>query len=223
MLLVMHRKGTLIYDDGMQLVRLQPVLLTILGVTVFSGIFSAGFDQLWNYHLLHHFTFPTLGHLTPVTWFSIIEAGIVITQFCGASIAKCGVNTLSYRAVVIALFVVYSLMATSVIAFAVAGQFALAMAAFFLFTTATGPRQPLEQVWMNQHLNSRVRATMFSLRGQIDAIAQIAGGPLLGLIATGGGTRNALIVASIVLSPTLLLYAHTLHSDRQSSKADNTY
>ncbi len=201
---------------GAQLVRLRPVLLTILSVAAFSGAFSAGFDQLWNYHLLHHFTFPALGRLTPVTWFSIIEAGIVVTNFCGTSIAKRCVNTTSYRAVVIALFVVYSFMVTSVIGFAIAGQFAPAMVAFFLFTTATGPRRSLEQVWMNQHLDARVRATMFSLRGQVDAVAEIVGGPLLGIVATEGGTRTALIVAGVILSPTLLLYARTLYSDKQS-------
>ncbi len=200
---------------GIQLVRAQPILLTILGVVVFSGAFSAGFDQIWNYHLLHNFTFPALGGLTSATWFSIIEAGIVLTNFCGTSIIRRCVDTNRQRAVIVALCVMDGLTVVSVLGFALAGQFTLALIAFFLLTTARGPRQPLEQIWMNQHLDSRVRATLFSLRGQVSAFAQIIGGPMLGAIATGESTRTALIAAGIVLSPTLLLYIRTLHKNTQ--------
>lgn len=199
---------------GVQLIRVRPVLLAILGVAVFSGVFSAGFDQLWNYHLLHNFTFPALGGLTSVTWFSVIEAGIVVTSFCGITIVKWLVDTNNRRAVVIAQFVINSMAVGSVIGFALAGQFTFALLAFFLFTTARGPILSLEQVWLNQHLDSSIRATLFSLRGQVSAIAQIVGGPLLGLIATGVSSRVALIVAGVVLALTLLLYVWTLRNNK---------
>ncbi|MBA2676889.1 MAG: MFS transporter, partial [Ktedonobacteraceae bacterium] len=154
---------------GVQLMRTRPVLLAILGVAVFSGVFSAGFDQIWNYHLLHNFAFPALGRLTSATWFSIIEAGIVLTNFCGASIVKRCVDTNKQRGVVVALCVLDGLTILSVFGFALAGQFTLALVAFFLLTAVRGPSLPLGQIWMNQHLDSRVRATLFSLRGQVSA------------------------------------------------------
>ncbi len=165
---------------GRQLIRMRPVLLAILGVAGFSGAFSAGFDQLWNYHLLHNFAFPRLGGLTSVTWFSVIEVCIVITSFCGISLVKWLVDTNNLRAVVIAQFVINCIAITSIIWFALAGQFVLALFAFFLFTTVRMPSLTLEQVWMNAYLDSSVRATLFSLRGHVSAIAQIIGGPLLG-------------------------------------------
>lgn len=167
-------------------------------------------DQLWQYYLLHRFTFPALGNLTAVTWFCIIEAGISTTNFCGTWLAGRYVDTNSPRSVVIALFTIDGLMVLTVIGFALAGQFILALTAFFLFTTIAGPRIALERVWMNQHLDSSVRATVFSLRGQVSALAQIVGGPILGAVATAFATRTALIVAGLVLSPTLLLYARTM-------------
>ena len=191
---------------GRQLVRVRPVLLAILGVAAFSGAFSAGFDQLWNYHLLHNFTLPPIGGLTSVTWFSVIEVCIVITSFCGISLVKWLVDTNNLRAVVITQFGINCIAIASVIWFALAGQFALALFAFFLFTTVRLPSLTLEQVWMNAYLDSNVRATLFSLRGLVSAIAQIIGGPLLGLIATGINSRVAMISAAIVLAPTLLLY-----------------
>lgn len=101
-----------------------------------------------------------------------------------------------------------------VIGFALAGQFVLALVAFWLYTTVVGPRAPLKQVWMNQNLDASVRATIFSLRGQVNAIAQIVGGPILGMIATAFSTRLALIAAGIILSPALLLYARIVRRKR---------
>ncbi len=106
-----------------------------------------------------------------------------------------------------------SLTILCVLAFAVAGPFAMALAVFFLLTTAPGPRNSLEQVWMNQNLDPTVRATVFSLGGQVGALAGIAGGPILGAIATADTSRSALIIAAIVLVPTLLLYVRTLRTD----------
>jgi DHA3 family tetracycline resistance protein-like MFS transporter len=101
-----------------------------------------------------------------------------------------------------------------VVVFALAGQFAVALAAFWLVTLAGGPRIPLEQAWMNQHLDASVRATVFSLRGQVDALAAILGGPVLGIIATALTTRQALVVCGLILSPALLLYVRSARRDR---------
>lgn len=199
---------------GVQLIHVRPVLLAILGIAVFSGVFSAGFDQLWNYYMLRNFTFPALGGLTSVTWFSVIEVGIVVTNFCGISIVKRVVDINNRRTVIIAQLVMNGIAVVSIIGFALARQFALALFTFFLFTTAKGPSSSLEQVWTNQNLDTNVRATLFSLRGQVNALAQIVGGPVLGLIATGVSSRIAIIVTGIVLAPTLLLYAWTLRSDK---------
>ncbi len=102
----------------------------------------------------------------------------------------------------------------SVLGFAVAGQFALALTLFFLFTAARGPSLSLGQVWMNQNLESSVRATLFSLREQVNAIAQIVGGPLLGLLAAEVSTRTALIATGIILFPPLLLYIRAIRNDK---------
>jgi MFS transporter, DHA3 family, tetracycline resistance protein len=198
---------------GVRLVRLRPVLLTILSIAILLGVFSAGFDQLWQYYLLHRFTFPVLGSLTSITWFCIIEAGISATNFCGTWLAGRYVDTNSPRSVVVALFTIDGLMVLTVIGFALAGQFILALTLFFLFTTIAGPRIALERVWTNQNVDSSVRATVFSLRGQVSAFAQIVGGPILGAVATAFDTRTALIAAGIVLSPAMLLYARTMRRD----------
>lgn len=51
-----HMQQTLV--RGVHLIRFHPVLLSIVGIGVFSGIAGEGFGRLWQYHLLHTFTFP---------------------------------------------------------------------------------------------------------------------------------------------------------------------
>lgn len=69
---------------------------------------------------------------------------------------------------------------------------------------------PLKTVWVNQNLEPAVRATVFSMASQADALGQILGGPLLGLIATAISVRVGITVAGLFLAPALLLYARTL-------------
>jgi len=198
---------------GVRLVRLRPVLLTILGIGAFYGVFSEGFDRLWQYHLLHHFTFPALGGLKPIVWFGIVQAGATAINVGAAEVVRRRVDTTSHQAVARTLFWMDGLMVVGVVGLAVAGQFALALAAFWLVTTVRGTRGPLERIWMNQSLDPGVRATVFSMRGQVDAGAQTVGGPILGAMALAFGTRSALIAAGVILAPALLLYARTVRRD----------
>jgi DHA3 family tetracycline resistance protein-like MFS transporter len=54
----------------------------------------------------------------------------------------------------------------------------------------------------------QVRATMLSVSSQTDAIGQIVGGPFLGAIGNRS-IRAALVVAAVILSPVIPLYAAT--------------
>ncbi|MBI2951553.1 MFS transporter, partial [bacterium] len=69
------------FRGGAQVVRRSPVLLTLLGVEIFGGAASEGFDRLGDAHLLTNFQFPELGSLKPVVWFGIISAGSQILGF----------------------------------------------------------------------------------------------------------------------------------------------
>jgi DHA3 family tetracycline resistance protein-like MFS transporter len=199
---------------GVRVVRLRPVLLTILGIGVFYGMFTEGFDRLWQYHLLHNVTFPHLGGLKPVIWFGLIQVGVTVLTLGATEFIRRRVDTNRHRAVAAALFVLDGLLVVGVAALAVAGQFALAVAAYWLVATVRSTRGPLEQVWMNQSLEAGVRATVFSMRGQVDAFAQIVGGPILGAIAAAFSTRSALLAAAVMLAPALLLYARALRRGR---------
>ncbi|HET9016003.1 MAG TPA: hypothetical protein VFN57_10435, partial [Thermomicrobiaceae bacterium] len=79
---------------------------------------------------------------------------------------------------------------------------------------------PIFTAWVNQGLEPRVRATIFSLAAQTDALGQIAGGPVLGLIGSAVSIPAALVTAGLALAPAIALYARTLLRHMPTPLAD---
>jgi DHA3 family tetracycline resistance protein-like MFS transporter len=191
---------------GVGLVRARPVLPTIMAITFFLAMSSETFDRLWEIHFLTYFTFPRLGDLNPIVWFGIINAVTQLLSMGASEIARRRVDTRSHHRLVRALQAMTALLMVSVIMFGLAGSFVLALGAYWLAALLREVYGPFYVAWLNQNLESRVRATVNSLAGQVDAVGQIAGGPPFGLLATWASTRTAMVAAALVLLPALALY-----------------
>ena len=61
------------------------------------------------------------------------------------------------------------------------------------------------EAWMNAHVEERMRATVFSTSGQLDALGQIIGGPIVGIAAQQGSVSWGLACTALLLLPALLL------------------
>lgn len=198
------------FRDALGLVRRRPVLITILGIAFFFGMASETFDRLWEVHFLDNFQFPNLGRLEPVVWFGIINAGALLLTIAVAEVVRRRLDTNTHIGAVRALLVTNALLMASVIAFGLAGNFAIALTGYWSAYLLRRTDVPIFTAWINQSLEPSVRATVLSMHGQVDAIGQIAGGPLFGLIATIASTRTAMVAAGCVLTPALLLYLRTM-------------
>jgi DHA3 family tetracycline resistance protein-like MFS transporter len=192
--------------QGLQLVRRNSGLQSILVISIFLGAWSEGFDRLWTKHLLDHFTLPPLGSLQPVVWFGIIGAVSMILTLGLSELARRRVDTQSRQAIVQTLFVFNVLLMGSVIVFALAATFTLALIALWVATALRATCTPLHATWINQHTPSNVRATILSIAGQADSLGQIAGGPAVGLIGTLYTLRAALLTSGLILLPASFLY-----------------
>jgi MFS transporter, DHA3 family, tetracycline resistance protein len=113
----------------------------------------------------------------------------------------------SRRAVTRVLLALDVMLMGAAVLFALAGSFALAFAAMMILGVARSLAGPLFSSWLNQSIeNSSVRATVFSITSQADAIGQWTGGPAIGVIGNAFGIRAALLVGASLLSPALWLY-----------------
>src|SRR6266487_180011 len=196
------------FRNGLRLVRLRPVLLTILLIELFYGLSSESWDRLSTAHFLANFTFPMLWQLKPVVWFGIFGIVGTLLSLVVTEMVRRSVDTNNQRIVVRALFVANTLVIGCVLLFALVGSFWLAITGYLAYGIIRGVSQPIYTTWLTRNIDSKVRATLISVSGQMNALGQIVGGPPVGYIGTVFSLRAALSAVSIILSPILLLLAY---------------
>ena len=197
--------------SGLSVVRRSSTLLTMLVITGILGASSETFDRLWEARILR-IGLPGLGALPDVTWFGLISAGAMLL----AVLATEGVRRYSSRGprfTVKLLAGLSTLLMLSVIGFGLAGNFAVALAFYWASYLLRRVNAPLFAAWLNGYLEPQTRATVFSLNSQTDALGQVAGGPLLGLLANVS-LRGAFGAAGLLLLPAVFLYGRLLSKRR---------
>ncbi|MCU0512084.1 MAG: MFS transporter [Anaerolineae bacterium] len=204
--------------DGLRLIRARPLLVTILLISVVYGLFSEGLDRLATVHFLQNITLPPLGTLEPVTWFGLISAGGGLLALFSNRLLQRRVATTDSRAVSRVLTWLYTGLIVGVLVFALAQSLLTAILALWLVGVVRAGIGPLESAWLNLNIDSRVRATVLSFHAQSNALGQIAGGPLVGALATFGSLRLALSLSALLLTPALGLFVRS----RGQMAADDT-
>ncbi|MFI5273034.1 MAG: MFS transporter [Ktedonobacterales bacterium] len=206
---------------GTRLLRVRPALLSILGVGLFFGLYSEGYDRLSDAHFLENLRFPPLGHLSYVVWFGIIDVGAMLLSLAGTELVRRRVNLRSHASVARALLGMTALLSAGVIVFGLARSFWLAVAAVWVIGTLRRASSPLYDAWIAQHSDPAVRATVISMAGQVDAFGQIAGGPFIGALGTARGLRLALVASGALLAPAVpLLLRASRHVPAYAVAAD---
>ncbi len=201
------------FREGVKLARGRTILLIFLGVSAVYGLSSEGFDRLWTKHLLENFSFPALGDLDPVVWFGIISAATSLLSIAGTEIVKRRADMSSTRGLSRLLFAANGLMVAALALCGLAGGFGLMLAAFLVFQVLRSVTGPLVSTWINPHIDLSVRATVFSMAAQLNAVGQIAGGPPIGLIGTRVSLRAALVADALLLAPVLVLFGRATRPD----------
>jgi DHA3 family tetracycline resistance protein-like MFS transporter len=202
----------LTFRGGVRVVRGRPVLMSILAIGLFYGLFSEGLDRLWTKHFLDNFTFPVVGNFEPVVWIGAISIVGGLLAMGATQIMLKRVDMTRSKSLAKASFLVSGLLVASLLGFALAGSFLIAVVMYWAVDVMRALLGPLQTTWINQHVDSSVRATVISMSGQVDAIGQLVGGPPVGWIGNTS-IRAALATSSLILSPVLLLYRWVLRRD----------
>lgn len=200
--------------EGGRAVRTRPVLLALLGAMFFLGLSSEGIDRLSQAHLLESFTFPSIG--TPEIWFGAMGIVAMLGSVVLTEVVRRRVDVLQPRRVGQLLIVLQTGSAAAVLAFALAGQFWLAVACSLVAGLLGGVAGPLYTTWVVSQSESRTRATVFSLVGQANAAGQVLGGPPVGWIGTRFSIRWALGAAGLVVVPAIALYGVAVRRQRRT-------
>jgi DHA3 family tetracycline resistance protein-like MFS transporter len=202
--------------NARSLVRRQPLLLNLLGIGFFFGLYSEGLDRLWTPHFIDNFEFPFSGILNVVAWFGVIRAVKIVLSILATNIVRTRLDMKHARSIGRLSRAISVLIILALVGFGLSRSFWLTLVLFWLIFVLREVRYPLNTAWVNLNVDdSQVRATLLSASSQVDAIGQLAGGPVLGVVGNTS-IRTALLSSALLLTPVIPLYTRALKSEKSA-------
>jgi MFS transporter, DHA3 family, tetracycline resistance protein len=195
------------FNEGLKSVRARPRLVSILGVGLFYGLYSEGFDRLWVKHLLDKFDIPIFFGNNQVAFFAALRIVASLLTILVLHFLEKRVDSGSPLAIGRVMLLVTGLISAAMIGFALSPFFALTLILYLVIDVLRDVREPLNSAWINQKLDSQTRATVHSMSGQVDAIGQMGGGPLAALVAGLYSVVSAIATSGLLLLPAFPLIA----------------
>jgi DHA3 family tetracycline resistance protein-like MFS transporter len=207
-----------LFRKGLLAVRSRPVLLSVLGIGFIYGLYSEGWDRLWVKYLVDNFTLPHIFGMNEVAFFGLLRAGgMVLSILVTRQVAK-RLDANHAPSIARAMLWITILLSLAILTFAFSSMLAISILAVMLVSLTRNVMDPLYTAWINQRLDSETRATVISMSGQVDAIGQIASGPVAALISLSS-VRAAITMASLLLTPALplIVRANRLHAEDKAN------
>lgn len=200
---------------GLKMVRLRPALAGILGVGLMMGLYSEGFDRLWVAFLLERFTFPIWSQ---VVWMGILQAGCMILSALALEVIQRRLDVARMQTLARFQMGLTIALVLCLFLFGLGWNFPLTIGLFWVIMTLRQVCGPLYTAWVNHRLDSQARATMLSVSSQVDACGQIAGGPLVGLVAQRISIQAGLFSSAGLLAPVLFIFGWLMKNAKEENE-----
>lgn len=208
------------FRQGAQAVRSRPHLVSIVFIGFFYGLYSEGFDRLWVKHLLDTFELPVLFGSNEVAFFAVLRVAGAILTILAVRFAEKRVDSTSPLAIGRAVLLVTTAISVALVGFALSPFLLLSLILYLSISVLRDVHIPLQLSWINQRLDPQVRATVHSLFGQVDAVGQMLGGPVVALIASIGSAITALVTSGFLLTPALFFIRRANSQSREEMEAE---
>ena len=208
------------FHQGVKAVRSKPRLMNIVFIGLFYGSYSEGFDRLWVKHLLDQFELPVIFGNNQVAFFAVLRVvGTLLTILVVRFVEK-RVDSSSSVAIGRAVFLVTGIISIALLGFALSPLLLLSLGLYLVISVLRNVQIPLQTAWVNQKLDSQVRATVHSMFGQVDAIGQTLGGPVVAVIASVGSAVASLVTSGLLLTPALFFVSRANSQSANETEVD---
>jgi MFS transporter, DHA3 family, tetracycline resistance protein len=208
------------FKQGVDTVRGRPRLMSIVFIGLFYGIYSEGFDRLWVKHLLDTFELPVFFGSNQVAFFAALRVAGTLLTILLVHIVERRVDSTRPSAIGRAIFIATAGISLALLGFALSPVLVLSIALYLVINALREVNGPLQTAWINQKLDSRVRATVHSMFGQVDAIGQVMGGPIVAVIAAAGSAVASLVTSSLLLTPALFFIRRANTQSAEEAEAE---
>ena len=190
-------------------VRTSALLVALLGAEFFWGAASEGYDRLWDPHLLLDLSFPPFG-LAPVVGFGVLSLAGTAVAILTAQLVRRRLKQLDERVLPRFLITIQLVRIAGRAAFALAPSLGIALIGSFVEPMVRGSFHPLFTSWLIRRTDEQVRATVLSTTSVSNALGQITGGPVSGVIGKGYGISLGLVSSAVMLAPAVLFFARAV-------------
>lgn len=187
-------------------IKQKPVLIFMVWITLFYGLYSEGPDRLYTMHLLKDINRINLNPFLSISIFVNLIA-LFLSILAVEYIKRQLKNTKKLKKVWL-LFIINILMFITLLLFSLSGQFYISASLYISFYIVRRINQPVYRAWINQYIEPNIRATVLSTYGQLDSLGQIIGGPIIGYIALKTNTSIGLLVSALIFAPVLIIYLY---------------
>jgi DHA3 family tetracycline resistance protein-like MFS transporter len=195
------------FKDSIGMLRGRPILAAILLISAVYGLSSLGFDDLWTVFMLENISFPEIGNFEPVVWFGFFNGVVTILGLLGTEYVRRRVDIDSQAVVIKTMLFLSGATAICMIIFGFAKNFWLAGTVYCLSITLRTINDPVFRIWINQNIESNVRATVMSMDSQATSLGQVIGGPIIGAIGSAISLPVALVSTGLARLPVAILFS----------------
>jgi DHA3 family tetracycline resistance protein-like MFS transporter len=211
------------YLEGLSAAKGRPLLITILVISAVTGIVGLGFQRLWLLHFNTNIGYPHLLGLDDVGWFGVMRVCSALLSVALLEIVRRrGADMMSSHTMVVrALFLINALQLNAILLLALTGSFELAFFAYCATFALSYAYDPFYLAWLNQNVESNVRATMISMNSQAESIGRVAGAPLIGFVAAATTVRAALTLTGLIMAVPLVLYFRAFRQGQTAGHDEN--
>lgn len=202
------------FQAGTKYVRASNFLMLIFIIELCYGFTDPGIHRLSEAHLLEDFIWPTYRNWQPVTWLGLISITnslltIGVTEWLRRNVAEQDAQRVMQVMRVINLVYI-----VGIVAFAFANSFALGVLMFILMSQASRANFALYDPWLTKQIAPEVRATVLSMWGQMNALGQMLGGPVIGAIAVATSLPIGYATIALLLLPVPILLTVLLRQNQ---------
>ena len=202
--------------SGMGMLKHRPALKNIFMIGLFYGLYSEGFDRLWQKHLLDDFNLPAIQGINPVVWIGFLRITSSLLALAAIELVRRRLVNKSPGKLIRTLFGLSVMLIAGLGTFAIMkGNYWLALLPFWIIEMTRSSISPLYTSWVNEKLDPQVRATVLSMSGQVDAIGQVLAGPFMGMVGKLVSVRAALGLSTMLLTPILGFYRKALKEPQE--------
>jgi DHA3 family tetracycline resistance protein-like MFS transporter len=208
------------FASGFQSIKKKHFLMIMVGIAFVYGLYSEGLDRLWVAHILQDVSLPQI-NVKSIIWVGMINGIAMITSIIAVEYIKRKLERTGKLQKIWLLIAINFIMVVSIIAFGLSNNFTMAFSSYLTFYILRTTNGPIYRAWLNENIESKVRATVLSTYGQIDSLGQILSGPIIGYVALKINMSVSIIASGLILSPVIILYLYLYKKVREVEKSSS--